>query len=713
MMAGKDMQGPFDLRALTGLVRRQWPLIVCATAIIAGLAVLWLMAATPLYTARTLLRIDPDQVDLLNDGSRPSANPASENARMASEVSTLRSQALALAVVERADLVRSAEFGVSVGLLDRALAMMGFAESSEPDARRLARGVVDRFQKALSVRRAGATYMIEIGVTSRDPEQAMRLANLTAAAYIEMQVAARIGTAMAARDALAARLDQADAELVASEQAFESFLDTNFARIAAQYGSDDLAQLRAEFEELRTRSTQAQILAGQAERALEQRNWQAVADQLEDSVLAELAAQRTALAGELAGILDTAEAAEAIDLRDALASLEAQLAERSSAALAEKLSEVEGLSTRMAGYQNDIRAAVLSADLPPDLLTQIFAIQQQGTLARTQYQTLLSRVRDFETQAALQVADAQVVSPALIPLDPSFPVHRLVLAVALLGGLGLGTTLAFLREFYIGGFTSERQMADVLGVRVASVIPRMAQKNTTPADLLIEEQLSLFAESIRRLRASIDQTLARQDPRPTRGMTVMVTSTLPGEGKTTTALSLARTYALSGKHTLLVDCDLRKPSILQAARLDKPRYGLLDYLTDAEADQNRLGQIMSVDIKTDLHVIASVGRSNRPTDQLLMSTRFVDLLTQARDYYDVVIIDTPPMLPVVDARYLAQYSDAIALVIKWSETRQQDVRQTLSQLEDSKPVHSPVFAVLNQQAATRGQQSYQGYYRAY
>lgn len=703
-----DTAGDIDIRAITGLLGRQWQVIAYVTVIVLGIAILWLLAVTPLYTAQTLVQINTGQSDLLSENGQGLSNASTDNARMTSEVEILRSQALALAVVQNADLVSSEEFGVSISLRDRVEAMLGFTQTSEPDVELAVRNVVNRFQDALSVRRSGLTYLIQIGVTSESPETAARLANITAETYITAQVAAKVSSSLAARDVIEARLTQADADLVASEQAFEGFIDDNLDRIAAEADGTDIAALREELDAIRARGTQAEVAAEQARRALEAQDWQTVASQLEDAALAELAAQRA----ELTAVLADASSEQALNLEAALSQLDAQLEERSAQALAEQMATAGTLATQIDGMQDDIRSAVLSADLPSDLLTQIFSIQQRATLARTQYQTLLSRLRDFETQAELQVADARIVSPALEPINASFPNRNLVLALALVGGLGLGTALAFLREFYVGGFTSEAQVSSMLGVRVPAAMPRLTNTTDKPVDVVVTQQLSLFAESLRRLRASIDQSVPPELGQAGNPLVIMVASTLPGEGKTTTSLSLARTYALSGKRTLIIDCDLRKPSIASVVGLDASA-GLLDYLVAASDDEVILKEVMAFDKETDLEIMPSVGRSNRPTDQLLTSKRFTNLIDRMHSHYEVIVIDTPPTLPVVDARYLARHADAIALVVKWAETPQRDVRQTMTILNESKRDSVPVFAVLNQQAGRRSKTNYQGYYGAY
>lgn len=693
-----------DIRGLLGILRRQVRIILYTVVLILGLTALWLFSLTPLYTASALILIDPAASNLLDTSERQTSS-ASDNARVASEVEILRSEALALAVVQDANLVNSVEFGVQLSLRDRVEALLGFTPSTDVSPQRALQGVVNNFRNAISVSRRGLTYLVELKITSEDPDRAALLANIASQTYIDQQIQAKVGSALAARDIIQSRIAQADAELVESERAFDDFIDSNFDRIEQETGRTDLTALREALAEIRDRSTQSRVVANQISRDIQVGNWAAIAASLQNETVSALQRQRDALTADLAN----ATADQEINLRAELEALDARLSDEAGAALTDLRAELANLDAEASDFQSELRSSVLTADLPPELLTQIFSIQQRATLARNQYQTLLSRLRDFETQADLQIADARVVSPAFAPSSASFPNKRLTLALALMGALGLGVGLGFLREFYVGGFVSDTQASDVLNLPISATVPRIDETGQTPVDQVVKAPLSFYAEALRRLRASIDQKLMRDGKTPKDATVVMVASSLPAEGKTTTSLSLARTYAISGKRTLLIDCDLRKPSISKTLGLTG-KVGLLDYLIATKDEPVALQDIMALDPITDLEVIPSMGRSNRPTDQLLTSRAFSELMQAVRDHYDVIVLDTPPMLPVVDGRYISYHADAIALVIKWAETRQQDVRQTMSLINETKREDVPVFGVLNQQTTQNKKYYYQGYY---
>jgi len=704
-----------DLRGIAGLIRRQIRLIVTTIVLVLGLAALWVFSLTPLYTASALILIDPASSNLLDSATRTTP-PATDNARVASEVEILRSEATSLAVVQAGDLVFSPDFGVKINLYDRARAFVGLSSRPDPDPQTALHRVVRRFSDTLQVERRSLTYLVAVRVTSPNPTRAAELANLTASVYIDAQVAAKVGSALTARDTIQSRLAEADSELVSSERAFNAFIEENLARIEQQTGRSDLSRLRTELERLRDDSSRQRVAANTASLDLQQRDWGSLVQTLRDDTLIALQQQRDALGSDLAN----ATAERAIVLRAELDALDTRLASRADVALADLRAELASLDNRVDQVQSDLRASVLDSDLPPEILGQIFSLQQRGTLARNQYQILLSRLRDFEAQAELQIADARLVSPALPPIDPSFPDSSLMLALALFAATGLGVGLGVLREFYVGGFVSDLQASDVLGVPMAATIPRLETARRGPADEVADAPMSIYAESMRRLRASLDQQLhmsvsGSASTTAQRGSVIMIASTIPAEGKTTCALSLARTYALSGKRTLLIDCDLRKPSVASNIGVEI-EHGLLDYLAalapDAPAGTAPLSleSVMQADPLTALDLICSTGRAPRPTDQLLGGDSFTQLLDAMRDHYDVIVLDTPPMLPVVDGRYLAPRADAIVLVLKWAETRQQDARRTIAILRETGRPGTPILGALNQQDVRGGKYYYQGYY---
>jgi capsular exopolysaccharide synthesis family protein len=343
------------------------------------------------------------------------------------------------------------------------------------------------------------------------------------------------------------------------------------------------------------------------------------------------------------------------------------------------------------------------------MLAQLFNLQQSTTIARNQYQTLLAREQDLGALANLQIADARVVSEALPSNTAAAPNRRVILGAALVSGLGLGVLFAFLKEYFFGGIISASQLENVMQARVPVSLATHAsgKAGLDPAESILSSPMSAYAESFRKLRAVIDIGLLnrlKETPSSKRGRVILVSSALPAEGKTTTAISLARTYALSGTATLLIDGDLRRPTI--APRLgNSAAAGLIDFL--APRQENGASPVTTFDdIQSPLTVICAGERSNTPTDQLLNGTSFQGLMDSAIASFDVIIIDSPPLLPVVDTRYLARFADAVVHVVCCGSTTQGEVREAAAQMREFLKNDTLYFGVLNMEKREAGKYGY-------
>lgn len=351
----------------------------------------------------------------------------------------------------------------------------------------------------------------------------------------------------------------------------------------------------------------------------------------------------------------------------------------------------------MGRLRQQMRSGLVADDLPLDVLTELFALQQAADLARAHYQTLLARNSDLEAEAELQLSDSRIVSPAISPVEPSFPNGRVLLLFAGLGGLALGVGVAFVYDNFLGGLTSSAQLAAVTRRPALGEVPfhKLPLDMASASQLMIDAPLSRYAEAIRQIRAGMDQHLFALEAGGAEGRVVMVTSSLTGEGKTALALSLARAYAASGRKTLIIDCDLRRPSI--HVHLDfEPDKGLLDYLT-GDGQAGSLTTMVVREGDTGLNLLVGSRRSGMPTDQLVSGAAFARLVAAAADHFDIVVLDTPPIREVVDGLYLAGHADAVLFVVKWSATAQIDVRSALEQLALMSRPGTPILTALNQQ----------------
>lgn len=685
-----------DLRGIIGVLQRQFRLILTTIVVVVGLATIVAFSLTPTYTSSALILVDPSNKNLLDPEAQMMSSSA-DSARIDSEVELARSDSVLLRVIEKEALLNDPEFGVSLGMTARVLSFLRLREPTLPTGAEALNAALSTLRNAVSVQRRGLTYLISVQFRSKDPEKAARLANAATEAYIADQLASKVNSILASRAVLQARSAQARQAIVTSEESFDGFIEQNIARITRDTGNTDFANIQDQISQLQQARTDSASLARDVEQSLESGNWDVIVASLQSDALQSLSRQRNELSQNLSAA--AAGSPAEVSLREELAQIEERLRQQAQTEVSALRNTVQQNQTKEEELRQTMRSEVLSSNLSADVLTQLYELQQNAELARAQYQTLLSRTQDLEAQADLQVADSRIVSPALAPEVPSFPNKPLILILAAMFAAGLGIVLAFLYENLIGGFTSQEQVEAVLRTPVAAVIPRERAKSERDSlsNMMVQAPLSIFAESIRRARASIEHSLRsiRGDGK-SRGAVIMVTSTTPNEGKTTFALSLARSYALSGQRVLLIDCDLRKPSIHRHLGLE-PSQGLMDFLTADMDNATDIGGIITRDEMTNVTVITGTRRSDVPTDQLLAGAGFGRLIRSARQTFDTVVLDTPPIGPVVDGLYISAFADLICFVTRWSSTSQQDAKKGLASLAASKREDAVIVAILNQQ----------------
>lgn len=706
-----------NIRSIVGLLRRRLLIIIACVAIALAIAVAALFALKPVYSASALVILDPVNRNLL-DRNDPFSESWSSS-RIDAESQLIISWSNFRTVAERLKLGDVPEFGVEEpGLREQFMSFFRLSEPEDITPDDALDNAASALYDSVSVNRRELTNLIDIGASAEDGSIAADIANEVAKVYIERQLQAKVQSVLDAQSVIEGRISEAATNVASSEQAFDEFIEANVARISSETGRTDLAALRNEVEQAVSRREQLGTTVDEARLRLAERNWGAIAAALQSDTFNTLNQEREAAATQLAGLAATSP--EAVNLRAELQRLEDTLRDEATRSISGLQDEMTTLQARATDGRSKLRASVLSSNLPADVLTNLYELQQAAEISRAQYQTLLTRQKDLENQAYLQLPDSRIVSHAGASSTPSFPRPNNILGLALVFGLVGGVAIAFLVENFVGGITSEEQAESVLRTMVVSSIPkqRPSKKPNSSEPALIADSLMLaplsgYSESIRRMRIGLDQAIVRSTGQTetdrTQGIAIMVTSSVPNEGKTTVALSLARAYALSGRSTLLIDCDLRKPGVHRQLGLE-PSDGLIDYLSSRKHASD-IQSFVTEDPGSGAQIVLGSRRSDVPTDQLVAGKTFSALVAAARRNFDVVILDTPPVGPVVDALYMANLCDVIAYIIKWSETPQQQVKQALESLQRVKPDKVQILAVINQ--LDKVPVGYQGRYSDY
>lgn len=688
------MEAEIDLRAILGFLRRQLRLILAVFFAVLVIASAILFAMTPLYTATTLVEVEPyDRNLLLPQNQLGPAPPA--DARIEGEVLLARSDNVLLMVIERENLVDSDEFGSARGLAG----LLSFQrEPSQPNSEEALRQTLRKLDARVSTKRHRGTFLMSISASSVDPDRAALLANAVAKAYIDAQVAAKIQSTMNAQDVLRGQVDAARQSVIDSDGSFDRFIDTNLGTIIQQTGNAELAGLQAEIDMLAAQRQSEAAEMASLQTHLVQRDYAGIAARLSDAAVAGLERERQELHDQIGR--SGAMAAET-DLRARLARVEDNLQSLGANAISARQAEIQRIQAIEASSRQSLRTAIVAGDLSADTLTQIYDLQQQAEMARRQYDQLMTRSQQLQAESALQLADSRVVSPALRPGNASFPNIPNLLLLAAAIGLIISIIVAFFYERFVGGITSDDQLAVIARTKTALPVPRARKQpdHHSVADLVVSAPISSFSEAIRRIRTTIDHTLAvGLGANTERAPIIMVTSAAPLEGKTTMALALARSYAQAGRNTLLIDCDLRQPALHDHLGVAASE-GLTNTLKSG-APLDNFRTAMTEDRQTGLLTLIGSRASSAATDQLVAGRNFDRLLNAAAHAFDIVVLDTPPLGPVVDGTYIARKSDVVLMVVNWASTAQQDIRKALLSLDAATGAHTRLIPVLNQQKRT-------------
>jgi capsular exopolysaccharide synthesis family protein len=340
--------------------------------------------------------------------------------------------------------------------------------------------------------------------------------------------------------------------------------------------------------------------------------------------------------------------------------------------------EVEIARRRLVSLQGNFGSETGTFNGNSDAVIQYRQLVREAQAARTVHQSFLQRYQEVESQRALPVTSARLVSSASMPSAPSSPNLDSALRTAIFFALALGIGVGFLVEFLDSSVSSATEIERKLGATALASIPKLketeyrtlAPDQRHPAGYLVEKPMSGFAEAFRVLRTSIMH--ARVD-NPVR--VLAVTSALAEEGKTTVSLCLARIAALSGQRVALIDCDLRRQSI--ATVLDAaPQHGLLDVLMGRVAWRNAVSE----DSETSAHLLMGPPASFSPLD-LFSSQSMGQLIGEMRGVYDLVILDCAPVLQVADARTAAAQADLAMVVVRSEKTPSTAVKTAIRELQ--------------------------------
>ncbi|MBR0963756.1 AAA family ATPase [Bradyrhizobium diazoefficiens] len=684
----------FPLRHIWEFLKRQWRLIALVTCLAITLDVVYLAVTPSRYTAQADLIIDTKRVSW-TQSELATENRTIEDASVESEIETTKSEKVALAVVQRLHLDEDAEFvGAGSNLKSRILSLLKLspgagAVASKEDLTRRALGTL---KDNLRVMRLGRSYIEQIAYTSLDPAKAATIANVVAEAYIEDQLQAKFDATHRASIWLEQRIGELRQQASDAYKAVQDFKSQNgiIIGVEGKLASEvELDQLGVALAKARADTSQAKARLDRIERVLEHRTDKGsfdipdpiVTDALNNPVITKLRQQfldDQSKESEWSARYG-ADHQAARNLRAEMAALQraiwdeiSRIAESYKSELQIAKSQEESIDKRMS------EVFQLSASTRQSQV-RLRELETAANTYRGIYETFLSRFTQSVQQQSFPSTEARIITAATPPRGRSSPKISLTLALATVCGLGLGLLSAFAREQMNRQIHTRAQLEALLGTTCLAVLPAFQDKNSavrkqggrreSAAFMQLNDAppFSATAEALRYIKVAIDL-------HPSGGKVIGFVSALPSEGKTTVAAGFAAFVAKSGARTLLIDGDLRNPSMTSTLGYDNSP-GLLDMV----ADKSQFDEIVITDSKYKFDFLpASTRIKPSNSSDILNSAITRRTLKAAKMDYDYVLVDLPPILPVVDVKAVAHLFDAFVLVVEWGSTSTEEILKAVA-----------------------------------
>lgn len=675
-----------DSRGPTEALSILWQRKTLIGAVIAGstaVAVVALQLITPRFTAEALIALNTRtsaSEQLLT--TKPNVvTPPLTTVMVSTEINILESRELAAQVVDALALERDIEFNARLepSPLPAWAATAWRSWRGEDDGRKDDRTLtVDAVLKRLKVKSDADSYVIRLNFDSEDPRKAALIANAFTDLYIRGQREAKLAEMQLATDWITKQINQLQGEL-AKESGAAVRLRQKYkispvdVREKGVLASQQLVTLTGELALVERERAEAEASLSQARRVMRTGGATTSLTFVEESpFLQEMRREEAKILGRIAelsvGYRDDSPAMDA--LKGQLATMRAEIdrevgkqVERMANKAAQARAREDVLKARIDRIEN----RTTNSD---EAVTEIEQREKLVEAKNLMLESFLTRYAELTNRAEVQEPDARIASRATAPAKPSSPKPLLFLGVAFAGSSALSISLAFLLERFRTGFRSTRQVRDSLGLPTLGILPDTgkATPRVLPGDYLVDRPESVYAEAVRSAQIAITNAREGKD------RATLITSSVPGEGKTAFAVSLGRSLALAERKVVLVDCDLRRPAVAhQLGAYEVP--GLSDFLRQ----QSSLEEILRHDTRSGLDFITSGGRTSEP-QRLLEDAGLPKLFAHLFDRYHMVLVDTPPTMVAFDAALLAPFADFSLYVVEWDRTPKRAVEAGIEHL---------------------------------
>jgi succinoglycan biosynthesis transport protein ExoP len=687
-------ESPIDLYKLLAVARRQWRIALMSVVVCLLLGALYLAIAPPKYTAQTDILMDQDNNRILYQGSALERTVEDE-AWILSQVEVLASDKVGLAVIDKLNLTKDpayvdapadpVQMVKSVVRFVTRLFSSGGPVSTEETERRDA---LQNIQQNLVVERVNRSYVLSVRFSWSDPVFAAKVAKSLGEAYLADQLNAKFEATRLAGGWAQERMKELQQQALRSDLAAQKYrADNNLIAASGRLVSEQqLSELNSQLIVARTDTAAAKVKYERLQAIIDSGQPDAiVAGVLDSAIVNDLRAKYLETSRMAAEIAEKAgpDHVQVKRLKNSMEEYRKLIFAELGRIATSYSGEYQAARTREESLRSIVNDATGISAEANETQVQMRELDREADSYKALYEKFLQRYQDSVQQESFPVTEARIIAEAAVPKDPSGPRKSLVLALCTFLGLALGSGLGALQEYRDRFFRTGEQVTEETGLPFLGFVPLIAgnARQASPSKELrksdtvrpianhaVNNPFSLFAETLRSAKIAADLSLGREKPK-----IIGITSVLPGEGKSTIAINFARLLASQKARTLLVDADLRNPSLTRAVA-PNAQVGLAEFVIDNVG----LKDLLLFEERTHLAMLPAVSRRDVPlTSELLASREMASLLEEAKANFDYIVLDLPPLAPVVDVRAVTPYVDGFACVVEWGRTARATVQAKL------------------------------------
>ncbi|OJU08261.1 MAG: hypothetical protein BGN86_03470 [Caulobacterales bacterium 68-7] len=672
-----------DPMSVVSFVRRRARLFLATALVFFALIVGYTLQLTPRYTANADVLISVGggaQLNLENI----IVGLSGDNNSVDTQAQILQSRSLAERVVRKLALQNDPEFNPTLlppkpSLLQR----LGLAKTPPPalranqDSPVIRNAIAGRLLSGLSVQRQGLTYIMSVSYTASSRQKAALIANAFASEYIVDQLEAKYAATKTVNDWLNDRLGSLQRDVVSADAQVQQYKISQ-GLLSAQGATNAetvVGVLAQQIAEARADLATKRALLNTTRSQLQSGDLSSVSAALGSGTISALRSQETQQSQALAQLKAryTERHPQVLSAQSSLDETQQRIRDEINRIVAGQQADVDVAQQRvssLAASQGSAQGALAGNNRAQVGLAQL---ERTSDANRAIYESLLNKSKESAGDAGIQQPDARILSEARQAWQ-SFPNLTLAILFGFVAGVFFGSCAVIIAELFETGFTTaqavERRLK-VAHLASLSLAPR-SRRPGKPEDYLIDNPFSAFAESYRNLRASILLDTSQHSDHPI----IAICSSLPGEGKTVTSACIMRTAAVSGGSVVLVDADLRSRGL--SKKFTPNAVGLVEVLNGTAT----IDEALVLDAKSGGYVLPVVGPPESGED-IVGTSKMDDLLAELRKRFDLVIVDTPPVLALAEARLLSVKVDAVVFIVRWRKTPSRAAEIGLATLKSS------------------------------